>query len=397
MKVLHVLYQSHPNVSGSSTRSRAIIKSQKNIGLTPIVITSPFQVGCDQLNQTEVIDEVKYYRTYINDDSFTLAKTKGFYTRLRKFFSIFRFTKQLYDVAKAENISLIHSHAMFFCAFPAYLVSRLLGVKHVYEIRSDWSVNSNFTANKFTKFILGKLEQLASKLADHLVVISRGLEEKYSTFNQLITIVPNAVDDDVLNVGDMYEVPSKKDTLTMAYIGSVIELEGIEFVLESLKEIDKDKFNFLVVGDGKSLEKLKFMAKSYDLSNVEFLGKISPDSIPNLYKKIDIIINYRRNEPVAHSVTPLKPLEAMAYKKLVITSDVLGMTEIVTDNETGVVIPADSPFLLRDKLEKIHLDFSVYQKVMINGASMVRKDKSWNSNAKLYKAIYSDLVKSSDK
>ncbi|MFP3454589.1 glycosyltransferase, partial [Bacillus sp. SIMBA_154] len=76
-------------------------------------------------------------------------------------------------------------------------------------------------------------------------------------------------------------------------------------------------------------------AKSYDLSNVEFLGKISPDSIPNLYKKIDIIINYRRNEPVAHSVTPLKPLEAMAYKKLVITSDVLGMTEIVTDHETG--------------------------------------------------------------
>ena len=43
MKVLHILYQSLPNISGSSVRSRDILNNQLKIGIKPIVITSPFQ------------------------------------------------------------------------------------------------------------------------------------------------------------------------------------------------------------------------------------------------------------------------------------------------------------------------------------------------------------------
>ena len=43
MKVLHILYQSLPNISGSSIRSRDILNNQLKIGVKPIVVTSPFQ------------------------------------------------------------------------------------------------------------------------------------------------------------------------------------------------------------------------------------------------------------------------------------------------------------------------------------------------------------------
>ena len=43
MKILHILYQSIPNTAGSSIRSRDLIDAQLKLGLTPIVITSPFQ------------------------------------------------------------------------------------------------------------------------------------------------------------------------------------------------------------------------------------------------------------------------------------------------------------------------------------------------------------------
>ena len=43
MKILHVLYQSIPNTAGSSIRSRDLINSQLKNGITPVVITSPFQ------------------------------------------------------------------------------------------------------------------------------------------------------------------------------------------------------------------------------------------------------------------------------------------------------------------------------------------------------------------
>ena len=43
MKVLHVLYQSLPQVSGSSIRSRDIMLSQKEVGIEVLAITAPFQ------------------------------------------------------------------------------------------------------------------------------------------------------------------------------------------------------------------------------------------------------------------------------------------------------------------------------------------------------------------
>ena len=60
MKVLHVLYQSLPNISGSSIRSRDIINNQLKIGVEPIVITSPFQKPFEEGKVEEINNGVKY-------------------------------------------------------------------------------------------------------------------------------------------------------------------------------------------------------------------------------------------------------------------------------------------------------------------------------------------------
>ena len=44
MKVLHILYQSLPNISGSSIRSRDILSNQLKIGIKPIVISDCMMV-----------------------------------------------------------------------------------------------------------------------------------------------------------------------------------------------------------------------------------------------------------------------------------------------------------------------------------------------------------------
>jgi len=41
IKVLHVLDRSVPNLSGYSIRSKYIVEFQKELGLSPIVVTSP--------------------------------------------------------------------------------------------------------------------------------------------------------------------------------------------------------------------------------------------------------------------------------------------------------------------------------------------------------------------
>ena len=74
MKVLHVLYQSLPNTAGSSIRSRDIICSQLKSGLTPIVITSPFQPPLEVGSKIENIEGVIYYRTFSNNRNEIVAE-----------------------------------------------------------------------------------------------------------------------------------------------------------------------------------------------------------------------------------------------------------------------------------------------------------------------------------
>ena len=116
---------------------------------------------------------------------------------------------------------------------PSYIVSRILSIPHVYEIRSDWSSNSNFSASKTIKYLMQAIERFSVKRADKLVVISQGLFDKYSKYNNNLAVVPNAVSNELIVQG--MDVPDANfvGTLNLLYVGSIIELEGLSFVIEA--------------------------------------------------------------------------------------------------------------------------------------------------------------------
>ncbi|MGY8931660.1 MAG: glycosyltransferase, partial [Flavobacteriales bacterium] len=201
MKVLHVLYQSLPNTAGSSIRSRDIICSQLKAGLTPIVITSPFQVPFKKGCKKEIIDNVTYYRTFSNSKDEIISEEKSnIFVQIKKVFRLISFTYDVYSISKRENIDVIHAHAMFFCAISAKLTSLILKMPFVYEVRSLWEERyKNY--NLFSKIIFSFvtiLESLSMYSSDGLIVINNALKDniskRYILKNKTISIVPNAVD-----------------------------------------------------------------------------------------------------------------------------------------------------------------------------------------------------------
>lgn len=395
MKVLHILYQSYPNISGSSSRSKSIINSQSNVGISPVVLSSPFQDGVSVNEGYEIIDGIRYYRCYLNNNDFVLGKNRGVFVRLKKFLTVFRYFFIILKVAKIEKVEIIHSHAMFYNALPGILVAKILRIPHVYEIRSDWSQNSQFKSNSLTKKFMGIIETISVKLSDSIVVISQGLFSKYSSTNDRIEIVGNAVDDELVKNNKLLTSGFGSGKIRLGYIGSVIPIEGLEYVIDAFSRLNMTQFSLIIVGGGVSFDKLKNMAADLDLGEdvIKFVGKISPEKIPSIYQDLDVIINYRRNELVANTVTPLKPLEAMAYKKLVITSDVKGMTELVDHMSTGIVVKNENSDLLVEVLNNIALNPNSYEQLREAGFNYVKREKSWNQNALKYKHLYERLLK----
>ena len=61
------------------------------------------------------------------------------------------------------------------------------------------------------------------------------------------------------------------------------------------------------------------------------------------YGLIDILAYPRKKMRLTELVTPLKPLEAMAQRKLVVASNVGGHRELIEDGVTGTLFPAGDP------------------------------------------------------
>ena len=178
MKVLHILYQSLPNISGSSIRSRDILKNQLKIGLKPIVITSPFQNPEINGKTSEEIDGVKYYRTFSNNNELVNENKSSFFLQIKKFFRVISFSVEVYSIAKKEKVDVIYVHAVFFCAIAGKISSVFLNKPLVYEVRSLWE--ERFKKNNIFNYLIFSLvtffETLSMFFADHLIAINHNLK-----------------------------------------------------------------------------------------------------------------------------------------------------------------------------------------------------------------------------
>jgi glycogen synthase len=389
MKILHVLYQSLPNSAGSSIRSRDIINNQIKIGLKPIIISSPFQNPFKKGEIKELIDGVTYYRSFSNENEVVSEQKTAFFVQILKFFRIINFSLDVYKVAKREKVDVIHAHAMFFCAFSAQFAGYLLNKPVVYEIRSLWE--ERYKKNGFINYMIFSfvtvLETFSMLFANHIVLINDNLksqlQKRLFLMRKKMTVVENAIDLDRVKISKL-----NKNNFVFGYIGTLSPIEGLDLLIKAFNNL-KIKNKLLIFGDGIELEKLKKLANGNN--NIEFKGKVSSDEISKAYDQVDIIINPRIKSYLTDTVTPLKPLEAMAYKKLVLVSDVGGMKELVKNEFNGIVFNSDSYKEIKNVIIDV-INRNDLDKIIENGYKFIKEERCWKVNAKKYYLIYEDLM-----
>lgn len=142
-----------------------------------------------------------------------------------------------------------------------------------------------------------KLERYAYKSADIVTVHSEGnrnmLVKQQPNIASKLKILHNWVDIDHHQVDEEKINFRKKWGITHEYIAVFAGVMGpsqyLELVLKVAENV-KNKFNllFLFVGDGVEKDKLKKIAESRNLDNVQFEDFISRDRYPNLLNNCDI-------------------------------------------------------------------------------------------------------------
>ena len=398
MKVLHILYQSLPQISGSSIRSRDILMSQAGIGIQVVAVTSPFQPA---LQEEENINGIRYLRFAINRNETISDNQKSIFKRILRFFKIFSFYTKLKKVVVQESPDLLHAHAMFFCGIPALILGNKYKLPVVYEVRSLWMLSKTNKRKSLSTVliekVLFKLELFVMAKADVVIAINENLKQvliEGGIYERKIHIIKNAVNTTLINdLKQKIKKPWDINRLNFGYIGTLTPHEGIDLLINAFRSfIHKNpNSNLFIYGTGIETKRIKEKVKGN--SNIKFCGPISPDEVYNAFTNIDVIVNPRYKNKLTDAVTPLKPLEAMAYEKIVIGSDVGGIKELITNQVNGFLFSAGDV----DELIKLMQEISEFNQIQLNNIKKValeyvESEKSWSNNAMKYKNIYEMLL-----
>ena len=127
-------------------------------------------------------------------------------------------------------------------------------------------------------------------------------------------------------------------------------------------------------------------------SIITFTGRVSHDEVSDYYSLIDIAPLPRKGLRVCELVSPLKPFEAMGAGKVLVTSSVQALAEIVQDGETGLVFEKDNSDDLAEKLETVILDGELRKRLGKNANAWVQETHSWEVISKRVTDIYDKLM-----
>tara|TARA_B100001741_G_scaffold106726_1_gene87935 strand:- start:1 stop:2100 length:2100 start_codon:yes stop_codon:yes gene_type:complete len=339
------------------------------------------------------------------------------YTDLINYTDVFNFSlleeyqgaavRTLMKSARETKPQILHSASNFVVGLAGAEAARRLGLPSIYEIRGFWHLTQ---ATKRTGYeasdhynLSEHLEFEAARNSDHVFTITNSLRDiliENGIEPEKISVLPNAVDPERFDIAprdsELENEMEYSGKVVIGYIGSFVEYEGLELLLEATAQLKNelgDIFRVLMVGDGSVHEKLRRMARFLAIDDiVTFTGRVSYDEVERYYSLIDIVPLPRRGLRVCELVSPLKPFEAMATGKVLITSDVAALAEIVDDGMTGLLHRKDDAEHLAEKLKEAITDSELREKIGQQAREWVCETHSWDVISSRVTEVYTRLL-----
>ncbi|WP_375749547.1 glycosyltransferase family 4 protein [Vibrio sp. HN007] len=409
LKVFYLLHNRLPyNSGGYATRSHGLITSvNKRWSIDGVSRLGYPQdragFESEPYVPKNVIDGITYHA--LNNKLHAFGKTP-----LEEYIS--QYAQELQSQCLNVKPAIIHAASNYMNGLVATSVARSLGIKSVYEVRGLWEITriSKDPAWEGSEYfnMMVNLEAQAAKEADAVFTLTKALKNELisrGVDENKITLLPNGVDSSRFVLIDRNDALANElgfdGQVIIGFIGSVVQYEGVEYIIEAaniLKGRGVHNFSVLIVGDGAVLEDAKALVSRLELEEtVVFTGRVPHEDVEQYYSIVDICPLPRKGLPVCEMVSPLKPFEAMAMGKTVVSSNVEALAEIVQDGVTGLLHQKDDASDLADKLELLINNPELNHRLGSTARDWVVKERDWKSIARRVDAVYSQLLDESNK
>lgn len=244
----------------------------------------------------------------------------------------------LYRFFKREKPDIVHTH-MAKAGTVGRIAAWLAGVPQIYHTFHGHVFKGYFSPLKTKLIIL--IERFLALLSTKIIAISEivknDLEEFKIAKSEKIELIPIAFDFTKVIPRDEKKGLLKKDysisedKTVVAIIGRLCPIKNHKLFFEIAKKVlsKTKKVQFVIVGDGELREDCKQMALDTGFEeNITFTGFIT--DLQYIYGSTDIVLLTSLNEG-----TPVSLLEAMICRKLVLSTNVGGVSDFVKTGKNG--------------------------------------------------------------
>lgn len=215
----------------------------------------------------------------------------------------------------------------------------------------------------FRSFLMRKLD----KYTDKYICVSKGVANhliKQGIDDSKVEVIYNGIDvqkfdlqkeaHDIFTAGMVARFSKQKDQMTL--------IKAIEYLVKEKNE----QIKLLLMGEGKTKKRCKEYVKEHNMEDyIEFID----GNFKDLIVKTDVFVLSTHYEGL-----PLVICEAMASKTPVIGTDVIGVNEIIVNNETGLLVKENDIVdlankvmeLRKNKLKREEIENKSYEWVLKN-------------------------------
>lgn len=290
----------------------------------------------------------------------------------------------LANIVRDREITHLHAHFASTATTVARLSALLSGISYTFTAHAKDIFHHDVIEEDFAK----KLDnsRAAITISDFNY---KYIKRKYSGHAARLQRVYNG-----LSLDDfVYNYPIKGSKI-IVFVGRLVAKKGIYFLIKACLTLRKKGvfFQCLIVGDGPLKKTLKKQVADCDLG--EFVTLTGPKTQVDVKRLMQSACVFVAPCVVANDGNrdglPTVLLEAMALGTPCISTDVTGISEVIQNNNTGILIDEKSSLQLAMALEKLLNDDGLRVKLSKNARKLIESNFDIDRNTKILRHLMSN-------
>jgi glycosyltransferase involved in cell wall biosynthesis len=270
----------------------------------------------------------------------------------------------------------------------ALKIKKNLGIPYLFEVRDLWPdapIEMGIIKQRFLKNKLFEMEKKIYNHSEGVIVLSPPVKSIIeSRTNQSVFLIPNVADIDFFNHNAKDNGLAKslkiENDFVVVYAGAIGKVNRLENMIRLANSCAKSNLpiKFLIIGEGASLDHMKFETEKLGLSNIRFIPQQNKyDLRQYLYLADAAYISFDYPE-ILETSSPNKLFDALAGGKLIIYNKKGWIKELIETNGCGFYHDPENQDLSCEMLSMLINDpekLKIFQHNSLNTARLFSKEE----------------------